>query len=148
MNSTIGVESWNAVCRPIAALLAPGPRVTKQMPGPPAQLALRLGHEGGTALLPAGDEADALAMLVEAVERGEKALARHAERGVDALREQRLDERVAGEARVQRELMGRTRLMGQAPQGRQHVRRGSAGPSVPASVDPAPGVGQGSPDWR
>ena len=33
-----GVESWNAVWMPIAALLAPGPRVTKQMPGRPLSL--------------------------------------------------------------------------------------------------------------
>ena len=38
MNRIIGVESCNAVCTPIAALLAPGPRVTKQMPGRPLSL--------------------------------------------------------------------------------------------------------------
>jgi hypothetical protein len=32
-NSTMGVESWNAVCTPIDALVAPGPRVTKHTPG-------------------------------------------------------------------------------------------------------------------
>ena len=67
---------------------------------PPAQLALRLGHEAGAALVAAGDEADALAVLVEAVEDGEEALAGHAERGVDALRDQRLDQGVAGRAEV------------------------------------------------
>ena len=65
---------------------------------PAGELALRLGHEGRAALLPAGDEADALAVLVEAVEHGEEALAGHAEDGVDALRDQRFDEGVAGEA--------------------------------------------------
>ena len=65
---------------------------------PPRELALRLGHEGGAALLAAGDEADAVAVLVEAVQHGEKALARHAERGVDALRDEGLDERMAREA--------------------------------------------------
>ena len=34
----IGVESWNAVCMPTAAFVAPGPRVTKQMPGRPVSL--------------------------------------------------------------------------------------------------------------
>jgi hypothetical protein len=29
----IGVESWNAVCTPMDACVAPGPRVTKAMPG-------------------------------------------------------------------------------------------------------------------
>jgi hypothetical protein len=38
MNSTIGVESWKAVCTPMAACVAPGPRVTKQMPGLPVSL--------------------------------------------------------------------------------------------------------------
>ena len=99
MKSTIGVESWNAVCRPIAALLAPGPRVTKQRPGRPRELALRLGHVARPALVAAGDEADAVAVLVEAVERGEEALAGDAEHGVRTLREQRLDECVAGGAR-------------------------------------------------
>src|SRR5206468_11352285 len=42
-----------------------------------AQLALRLGHEGRAALLPTGDEADALAVPMEAVEHGQVALARH-----------------------------------------------------------------------
>jgi hypothetical protein len=34
----IGVESWRAMCRPGEALVAPGPRVTKQMPGRPVSL--------------------------------------------------------------------------------------------------------------
>ena len=38
MKRIIGVESWNAVCTPIEALVAPGPRVTKQMPGLPVSL--------------------------------------------------------------------------------------------------------------
>ena len=38
MNRIIGVESWKAVCTPIEALVAPGPRVTKQMPGRPVSL--------------------------------------------------------------------------------------------------------------
>ena len=46
----------------------------------------------------AGDEADPLAVLVEAVERGEKALAGNAEHGVDALGDQRLDQGMAGGA--------------------------------------------------
>jgi hypothetical protein len=33
MKRIIGVESWKAVCTPIAACDAPGPRVTKQIPG-------------------------------------------------------------------------------------------------------------------
>ena len=79
MNRTIGVESWNAVCTPMEALVAPGPRVTKQMPGPAGELAVRLGHEGRSAFLPVDDEADAVAQGMEAVEHGQKAFARHAE---------------------------------------------------------------------
>jgi len=36
--STIGVESWNAVCTPIEACVAPGPRVTNATPGLPVSL--------------------------------------------------------------------------------------------------------------
>jgi hypothetical protein len=31
----MGVESWNAVCTPTLACVAPGPRVTRQTPGRP-----------------------------------------------------------------------------------------------------------------
>jgi len=34
----IGVESWNAVCTPTEACVAPGPRVTKHRPGWPVSL--------------------------------------------------------------------------------------------------------------
>ena len=34
----IGDESWRAVWMPTLALVAPGPRVTKQMPGRPVSL--------------------------------------------------------------------------------------------------------------
>ena len=37
-NRIMGVESWKAVCTPMLALVAPGPRVTKQMPGSPVSL--------------------------------------------------------------------------------------------------------------
>ena len=38
MKRIIGVESWWAMCTPALALVAPGPRVTKQMPGRPVSL--------------------------------------------------------------------------------------------------------------
>ena len=38
--------------------MAPGPRVTKQMPGFPVSFAIGLGHIGGPAFLAADDEAD------------------------------------------------------------------------------------------
>ena len=37
-STTIGVESWNPVCTPIAPLVAPGPRVTNSTPGSPVSL--------------------------------------------------------------------------------------------------------------
>jgi hypothetical protein len=37
-NRIIGVESCMAMCTPWLALVAPGPRVTKQMPGRPVSL--------------------------------------------------------------------------------------------------------------
>ena len=37
-NRIMGVESWCAMCTPADALVAPGPRVTKQMPGWPVSL--------------------------------------------------------------------------------------------------------------
>ncbi len=66
--------------------------------GSARELAVRLGHERRPALVAAGHEADALAVLVEAVERRQEALARHAEHRVDALGDQRLHQGVAGEA--------------------------------------------------
>ena len=79
--------SWKAVCRPMLAF-GTGPARHEADAGPAAQLLfLRLGHEG-RALLAAGDEADALTVLVEAVEHGEVALAGNAEDGVDALGDQ------------------------------------------------------------
>jgi hypothetical protein len=38
MNRIIGVESWKAMWTPAEALVAPGPRVTMQMPGRPVSL--------------------------------------------------------------------------------------------------------------
>jgi len=63
-----------------------------------AQLALGLGHEGGTAFLAAGHEADAVTVLVKAVEHGQIAFARHAETGLHALGDEGFDEGVAGGA--------------------------------------------------
>ncbi len=56
MNRIIGVESWKATWTPALALVAPGPRVTKAMPGPPGHLAVGVGHVGDAAFLPADDE--------------------------------------------------------------------------------------------
>ena len=88
---------------------------------PAGELALRLGHVARPALVAAGDEADARAVLVEAVERGEEALARDAEDGARALRDQGLDEGVPGGA-VRR---GRSHGGRRAARPRGYGRRGS-----------------------
>ncbi len=84
--------------QPDAGVGGAGPARDEADAGAAAELALRLGHEGGAAFLPAGDEADAVAVLVEAVEHREVAFAGDAEAGGDALGDQGFDEGVAGEA--------------------------------------------------
>jgi hypothetical protein len=56
-------------------------------------------HEGRAAFLPVDHEADLLAVLVEAVEHGEVALAGNAEGVGDALRHQALDDEVTRQLR-------------------------------------------------
>ncbi|MNT29580.1 hypothetical protein D3C72_1653300 [compost metagenome] len=58
--------------------------------GTPGQLAMRFGHVGGGRFVPAGDHAHAVAMLVQAVEHGQIAFARHAEDGVGAIDRKRV----------------------------------------------------------
>ena len=66
----------------------------EQHAGLAGQLAVGLGHEGGAALLAAGDEAD-FGRVVERVEHFEIALAGDAERHLDAVRAQRRDDELA-----------------------------------------------------
>ena len=80
---------------PIAAFDAPGPRVTKAMPGTAGQLAVGFGHVGDAAFLPADDEPQAVADVVERVEHREVAFAGDAERERGALRNQVGDEDLA-----------------------------------------------------
>ena len=63
-------------------------------PGPAGQLAVGLRHVGGTTLLAAHHEPQAVGDVVEGVENGEVALAGDAEGGVDALRQQAVDEQL------------------------------------------------------
>ena len=98
MNSIIGVESWNAVCSADRGVGGARPARDEADARPAAQLALRIGHERRAALLPAGDEADAIGVLVKAIEHGQEALAGHAEHGVDALGHQGLHQGVAGDS--------------------------------------------------
>ena len=99
MNKIIGVESWNAVCTAIDALVAPGPRVTKQMPGVPVSLPYAFGHVGGAAVLAGDDQADVVARVVERVEHREIALAGHAEREVGAVNAELVDQDLPAGAR-------------------------------------------------
>ena len=70
---------------------------------PASEFAVGFGHVGGAAFLPAHDEADLLARVIERVEHGEVALARHAVGGVDAVDEELIDEDLcAGAGRVVR----------------------------------------------
>ena len=95
MKRIIGVESWNAVCTPIDAWVAPGPRVTKQDAGRPGEFCRGLRHVGRARLVAADDETDRVPPLVETVEHRQVTLARHAEREVHAVADQRIDNELA-----------------------------------------------------
>ncbi len=70
---------------PTAAFDAPGPRVTKRDAGPAGQLAVRLGHVRRAAFLPADDQPQPIARVVQGVEHRQIALAGNAKGQVDAL---------------------------------------------------------------
>jgi hypothetical protein len=65
--------------------------------GPPGERTVRARHEADATLLPAGDEID-LRRVVQRVEHGEEALARHGEDPVAALRDELIDEDTAAGA--------------------------------------------------
>ena len=90
------MESCFAIWMPADALVAPGPRVTKQMPGRPVSLADRFRHHRGAALLAADGHRDVA--VVERVERREIAFARHAEHMVHAVDDQLVDQDFAAGA--------------------------------------------------
>jgi len=71
-------------------------------PGAPGDLGPGLGHVGGAAVLARDDQADSLARVVEGVEHREIALAGNAERGIDAVDFQRIDENLRGGSRGER----------------------------------------------
>ena len=97
MNRIIGVESWKATWTPALALVAPGPRVTKAIPGPAGHLAVGVGHVGDAALLPADGQVD-LGRVVQRVEHGEEAFAGNGENAVAALDFELVDEDLAAGA--------------------------------------------------
>ena len=75
------------------ACVAPGPRVTRQTPGPPGELAVGLGHVRGARLVAARDQADR--RVVQPVEQREVALARDAEGDVGAVHGELVHEHLA-----------------------------------------------------
>ena len=117
---TIGVESCCATCSPAMALAAPGPRVTKQMPGSPGDLAPGLRHHRGAALLAADDGLDAVG-VVQAVERRQEALARHRERRRGALGLELIDQNLPAVAHASPLLV--PVLLSLQPRGRPRQRR-------------------------
>ena len=83
---------------PGEALVAPGPRVTKQMPGRPVALPT------ASAIMAAPPSwrqtVSLIGAVVEGVERGEIALARHAEDVLHAVHDQLIDQDFAAGARA------------------------------------------------
>ena len=139
------MESCCATWTPIAALVAPGPRVTKARPGPAGQLARGFGHERGAAFLPADDEADPVADVVERVQHRQETLAGHAERMGRTLCDEARDEELAAGARAhQRPATTSSRFSrntlsvddaGVEPEKRQPRERELAGVAVVADLD-------------
>ena len=89
----IGEESCFAVCTPTAAWVAPGPTRDEADPGPAGELPVRLRRVRRALLVATGDEPDR--RVVERVEHGQVALARKAEREVDAVELELVDEDLA-----------------------------------------------------
>jgi hypothetical protein len=63
--------------------------------GPPGQLGIGLGHEGRTALVAAGDDANAILDVVECVEDRQIALTGDAEDSVDVVSQECIDDQLA-----------------------------------------------------
>ena len=90
MNSSSGVRVLHGDVHADRAVAGAGAARDERRRGPAGQLAVGLGHVHRARLESAGDQLQLLAHVVEAVERVEKALARHFEHVVDALRDQRV----------------------------------------------------------
>ena len=95
-NRIMGVESCWAIWMPAEALVAPGPRVTKQMPGRPVGLAIGFRHHRGAAFIAADRDLDAA--VVKRVQHREIGFAGHAEDMADALGDQLFDQHLRGGA--------------------------------------------------
>ena len=89
------------MCTPIEALVAPGPRVTKQMPGLAGELAVSLRHVRRAAVLPGHGQLDRVARIMERVEHREIALAGYAESVLDTVHLERVDQNLRGGPRLE-----------------------------------------------
>ncbi len=87
------MESWAAMWTPGLAFVAPGPRVTKQTPGRPRELAVGFRHHGGPAFGAADQNVDR--GVVQRVEDGQITLAGHAGQPLHSLRDQLIDQNAA-----------------------------------------------------
>ena len=83
----------------MAALVAPGPRVTNATPWLTGQLRVRLGHERCTRFVAIDDELDHLAGVIQRVEHRQITFAGDAKSVVDALYQQLIDEQASSGAR-------------------------------------------------
>ncbi len=90
MNRIIGAESCSAMWTPWAALVAPGPRVTKQIPGRPVSRPSVSAIIAAPRLLPADRQLDR--RVIHRVERGEIGLAGDAKDPLDPLGDELIDE--------------------------------------------------------
>ena len=88
-----GVESCIAMWMPGEALVAPGPARHEADAGAAGELAVGLRHHRRAALLAADGDVDR--GVVQRVEHGEVALARHAEEVIDAVDDELVDEDLA-----------------------------------------------------
>ena len=133
MNRIIGALSCSAICTPWAALVAPGPRVTKQMPGRPVS------RPSVSAMIAAPascrQTVTSTPRIVERVERGEIGFARHAIDALDPLRDELIDENLAAGAGGRRWRQRRNLRQGRAKGGAR-------------SASSAPEFQSRSPRWR
>jgi hypothetical protein len=92
----MGVESWNAVCTPMLALVAPGPRVTKHTPGRPVSLPCASAMKAAPPSCRQMTNRMRSRCCMKAVQHRQIAFARHAKGMGHALGHQAFDEQMAG----------------------------------------------------
>jgi hypothetical protein len=93
-------------------LVAPGTAGDEGYPWAAGELAVSVGHIGRAALLPAYDETDLLADVVKRIEHGEKAFARHAVSGVDAVKLELIDQDLSAGTHIGPRAHGSPRRLG------------------------------------